>query len=35
MQAHKDMTEKKKIFRKAIKKLASKMKEDNLSLKEI
>lgn len=29
------MTEKKKIFRKAIKKLVTKMKEENLSLKEI
>lgn len=32
---HRDMAEKKQVFRKAIKKLAVKMKEDNLSLKEI
>ena len=30
---HKDLTEKKKVFRQAIKKLVIKMKEDNLSLK--
>lgn len=35
LQAHKDMTEKKKVFRKAIKKLVAKMKEENLSLREI
>ena len=32
---HKDLTEKKQVFRKAIKKLVVKMKEENLSLKEI
>jgi hypothetical protein len=35
LQTHKDMTEKRQIFRRAVKKLASKMKEENLSLKEI
>lgn len=35
MQAHKDMTDKRSIFRKAVKKLVVKMKESNLSLKEI
>ena len=33
MPTHNDMTEKKKVFRKAIKKLAVKMRESNLSLK--
>ena len=35
LQSHKDMTEKKKVFRKAIKQLAAKMREDNLSFSEI
>lgn len=35
LQGHKDMTEKKKVFRKAIKNLAMRMREDNLSFSEI
>ena len=35
LHSHKDLTEKRKVFRKAIKKLALKMREENLSLKEI